>query len=103
MGKVTIIILIICLLVIGAAAVAWSIKYRQPEIYETPAAENPEIVTPSQQPSFKKCSNPGEAICTQDIVKLCSPDGKEQKTVPSICSCGLDAKTLQAQGWKICN
>ena len=50
----------------------------------------------------RPCGPLEDRECTADIVFMCSPDGKEQKDAASNCSCGEDARSLAAQGWKAC-
>ena len=43
-----------------------------------------------------------EEICTEDIRPMCNPTTGEYRTVPSGCSCGIDAEVLLKRGWVDC-
>ena len=47
------------------------------------------------------CSSPVK--CTADIQRMCHPQTGESTTVPSTCSCGIDASVLMEQGWVYCH
>jgi len=48
------------------------------------------------------CASGEDRRCSGDITAMCSPNGEERQYVSSSCSCGTDASTLAAQGFKTC-